>query len=1113
MKNKRPRQRRVSLKTGFAGLIFFVSFTCYFHSPSNAGPLEDPPLAGSFAGTSAKDILSATGIKGGLVVHLGCGDGKLTAALHVNDSYLVHGLDKDAKSIKKARDYISKPANGGSPRNPASLDLYGKVSVEQWSGNVLPYSDNVVNLLVAEDLGDVSMDEVLRVLCPNGAAYLKYGRKWKKIIKPWPCDIDEWTHFLHDADNNAVAKDTRIATPKHLQWEAEPKRTRDHDAQASISAMTSSNGRVFYILDEGLTSLIHHPAKWNLIARDAFNGKLLWKRNIDSWITHLHYFRSGPAQLPRRLVSIGNRVYVTPGFTAPVMALDAATGKTVLTYKGSEKAEEFICHDEVLLVVVGDPQVWNRYAPRIDNYWEFYDERGPRPGKRIIAYQADTGKELWRIKGDNLARLAPLSLTSGNKKAFYLDNEKLYCVELQSGKELWNVPFGTRGLFLRNYAPTVVQYKDTVVCLSLDRLAVFSIKNGNKLWENKGYAGFASPGDLFVINDVVWTFPTTVAVHLPRDRVPGKGTEFLAFDLYTGEVKKRLNKKEVWPGGHHHRCYRNKATERYFISSRRGLEFVDLEGDDNTINWWVRGVCQYGVMPCNGLIYVPPHPCQCFNDIKFDGFHALAAQRVKTESENQERLVKGKAYGQISLDTKHRTLNTTRLSSPKSAGQESTNPVWAPPVPNSDPQEWPTYRHDITRSGCASTKVPVKLKMKWQADIGGKLSSVVVAQNKLFASAVDKQIVYCLDAANGKELWKFIAAGRIDSPPTIYGRMAIFGCRNGYVYALRVSDGELIWRFRGAPLDRRTVVRDRLESVWPIHGSVLVVNGTVYFSAGHTSYLDGGIRLYGLDAQSGQVRYSTTLSSHGASRDGALPDVLISDGQNIMMRQKRYDLSLEPSKGPKTATIIANTGLLEDCWGHRWNWILGTPDTFGKLLVFDDKMAYGVQTYYTFLKYDKSMQPSTHTGHLHQKYARYTPGQFPIGTRLFARENKKEKNLELIKKLRRTHTLEGNSHKWNRKMLVQFRAMVLADNVLFGAGWKDSVKIFEKNPYSENESVLTVMSIADGETLKEYPLKAEPVFDGMAAAYGKLYLSLKNGTIICLDGKLSNTRWIGATIP
>ena len=120
MKIKRSRRRRVSYKIQLCwALISLFLSTCYFHSPSNAGSLEDPPLGGSFARTSAKDILSATGIKGGLVVHLGCGDGKLTAAMHVNDSYPVHGLDKDAKNIEKARDYISKK------------DLYGKVSVEQ----------------------------------------------------------------------------------------------------------------------------------------------------------------------------------------------------------------------------------------------------------------------------------------------------------------------------------------------------------------------------------------------------------------------------------------------------------------------------------------------------------------------------------------------------------------------------------------------------------------------------------------------------------------------------------------------------------------------------------------------------------------------------------------------------------------------------------------------------------------------------------------------------------------------------------------------------------------------------------------------------------------------
>jgi hypothetical protein len=374
-----------------------------------------------------------------------------------------------------------------------------------------------------------------------------------------------------------------------------------------------------------------------------------------------------------------------------------------------------------------------------------------------------------------------------------------------------------------------------------------------------------------------------------------------------------------------------------------------------------------------------------------------------------------------------------------------------------------------------------------------------VARNKVLVSAVDRQTIYCLDAEDGAQLWTFVAAGRVDSPPTVHCGMAIFGCRNGYVYAVRISDGQLVWRFRGAPLDRRTVVRDRLESLWPIHGSVLVVNDTVYFAAGHTSYLDGGIRLYGLDAGSGQLKCSAKISSEGASKDGTLPAVLISDGRNIVMRQRCFDLSLTACRRPRFAMILANTGLLEDSWGHRWNWQLGGGDTFGKLLAFDGRMAYGVQTYYTFLKHDKSMHPDTHDGHLHQKYTRYTPAQFPIGTRLFARENKKQEIQESKRRQRRT--IEANSYQWNKKALVQFRAMVLAGDALFAAGWRDSVKIFEKNPYEENDSVLMVVSSADGEVISECPLDAEPVFDGMAAAYGKLFLSLKDGSVLCLGNQ------------
>ena len=63
----------------------------------------------------AQQILDASGVKGGLIVHVNCGDGKLTAALRANDSYLVHGLDADAKNIEQARKHIQ------------SLKLYCKI--------------------------------------------------------------------------------------------------------------------------------------------------------------------------------------------------------------------------------------------------------------------------------------------------------------------------------------------------------------------------------------------------------------------------------------------------------------------------------------------------------------------------------------------------------------------------------------------------------------------------------------------------------------------------------------------------------------------------------------------------------------------------------------------------------------------------------------------------------------------------------------------------------------------------------------------------------------------------------------------------------------------------
>ena len=149
-------------------------------------------------------------------------------------------------------------------------------------------------------------------------AYLKRDGVWEKTVKPWPDAIDEWTHYLHGPDNNAVADDELVASPLHVQWVGGPKWARHHDHLASVSAMVSAHGRLFAIVDEGPIDVDRPAAEWFLVARDAFNGVVLWKRPVGPWEGHLRPFRSGPPELSRRLVAVGDRVYVTLGYGQPL---------------------------------------------------------------------------------------------------------------------------------------------------------------------------------------------------------------------------------------------------------------------------------------------------------------------------------------------------------------------------------------------------------------------------------------------------------------------------------------------------------------------------------------------------------------------------------------------------------------------------------------------------------------------------------------------------------------------------------------------------------------------------------------------------------------------------
>ncbi len=586
----------------------------------------------------AREILDATGVKGGLVVHLGCGDGRLTAALCAGDGYLVQGLDADAANVARAREHLH------------SRDLYGQVSIDRLEGKRLPYVDNLVNLLVAEKLDGVPMAEVMRVLAPRGVAYIREGNAWKKQQKPWPAEIDEWTHYLHDASNNAVAHDSVVGPPRRMQWVGSPRWARHHDRMSSVSAAVTAHGRVFYIFDEATRVSVLVPPKWSLIARDAFNGTILWKRKMGGWHTHLWPLKSGPAQLPRRLVADGDRVYVTLGLDAPLVALDAATGETVRTYQGTRATEEIILSDGVLFLLVNKDAKEPEYAnlERIKTAYKakFWDE-APRT---LTAVRADTGQSLWDIE----SRVLPGTLAADGKRVAFHDGTGVVCLDPSTGAERWRSDPIPRVDEIRSfYVPILVLYEDVILfsggetggkqtgtwyTSGTDTMTALAAETGNVLWN--AYhppSGYRSPEDLLVVDGLVWTGETT------SGRAVGV---FTARDPHTGEVKAEFppDVKTYW---FHHRCYRGKATDKYLLMSRTGTEFIDVRTKKWMLHHWVRGACLYGVMPANGLIYNPPHPCACYLESKLFGFNALApastGPRVPDAAAKAVRLEKGPA--------------------------------------------------------------------------------------------------------------------------------------------------------------------------------------------------------------------------------------------------------------------------------------------------------------------------------------------------------------------------------------------------------------------------------------------------------------------------------------
>jgi outer membrane protein assembly factor BamB len=649
-------------------------------------------------------------------------------------------------------------------------------------------------------------------------------------------------------------------------------------------------------------------------------------------------------------------------------------------------------------------------------------------------------------------------------------------------------------------------------------LVTYSLDDGKELWRAPYSENYNTPGDVFVIDGVVW---------VGNLRGGGDPGFTQGRDLKTGEIKVTIPAQQAWG---HHRCYRNKATPRWLMVGRGGIQFIDpisgaVQGDS-----WYRGACQYGAMPANGLVYVPQHSCACQPEELLIGLNALSPQSAA--GEGPPPLEKGPAYLRVTSEQS----SVTSDQSPAIGGRETDTLITDHRSLITHP--WPTYRCDVRRSGYQDLAAPSEPKVVWTTKLSSPITAPVSADGVVLVAEKDLHTLHALSAAEGRSIWTFVADGRVDSPPTLSAGRCLFGTRSGFVYCLRASDGALIWRFCAAPQDRRIFAYEQLESAWPVHGSVLVnehpqdrsyarqrvdsapdgppsgdgsyagvdsnsppsgdgsddSRSVAYFAAGRSARIDGGIRIHALDVRTGELLYKTDVRVTGGPeaniiRQSVLPDILSIQNDTVWMRGLGVNENLAPV--PDEPHLFAPRGFLDDTWWHRTYWIYGTeigggythwPDVgnavpAGRLLVFDGGgYIYG----YGRLAYrmgDGHVRPTATEDY--RLFAEALPPKWPTREKVGSDEKQ---------------TPARRRIQWTTQPPFVVRSIVLTRDALLVAGGES----LTETATSHRVGTFWVVSREDGSKISVGTLPAPPVLDGMALTDYGMFVSLIEGTVTCL---------------
>ena len=422
-----------------------------FRPVTNDSPYSDDKFAAVYE-SAASRIVEETGIDKGYCVVLDCGEGRLAFELAKRTHLKIIGIEPNADKCSKARACLGAAGLLGS-----------RVVVEPWQVADLP--EGFANLIVSDGMlrtgkSAIAPEEWSRLLRPWGGTAL-LGEQ-KTVNGPLE-GAGNWTQQFANPQNTACSDDERVNGPLGILWFGDPGPKGMVERHGNAQSPVSFNGRLFVQGEE------------RILAVDAFNGTLLWERDLPGAV---RVWVKGDAG---NLVVTADGLYVAAHDKCH--RLDPATGETIRVYEIPGLADDDYRRWGYVSVVgnvlygsaatpFGDDyagfwdtfvedgkwkeldsippryaRVYDRLRPQFpvpdENLWMALERHGalygpmvrfPRGGEftqkgavspsimtsnRIFAMDTETGGLLWMHKGNQIANV---TLSLGDGKLFFAES-------------------------------------------------------------------------------------------------------------------------------------------------------------------------------------------------------------------------------------------------------------------------------------------------------------------------------------------------------------------------------------------------------------------------------------------------------------------------------------------------------------------------------------------------------------------------------------------------------------------------------------------------------------------------------------------------------------------